>query len=82
MAPEDWHAAFADRPDLTPEDRLTLESLLTVLSDQERQIVVLHALTGLKHRETAALLELPLPTVLSKYSRALNKLRAALKEAD
>lgn len=82
MAPEDWGAAFADRPDLTREDRLTLESLLTVLSDQERQIVVLHALTGLKHRETAALLELPLPTVLSKYSRALNKLRAALKEAD
>lgn len=80
MTPEDWQTQFADQPDLTREDRLTLEALLTVLSDEERQIVVLHAFTGLKHRETAALLELPLPTVLSKYNRALKKLRAAMKE--
>ena len=80
MTPEDWQVQFADQPDLTREDRMTLEALLTVLSDEERQIVVLHSLTGLKHREIAGLLELPLPTVLSKYNRALKKLRAALKE--
>ena len=33
-------------------------------------------------REIAALLGLPLPTVLSKYSRALKKLQLAWKEAD
>lgn len=55
---------------------------MTGLSDQERQVVLLHAVTGLKHREIAALLELPLPTVLSKYSRALKKLRLAMKEDD
>lgn len=48
------------------------------LSDQERHIVVLHAVGGLKHREIAAMLELPLPTVLSKYARALKKLRQHL----
>ena len=32
---------------------------------------MLHAVTGMKHREIAALLELTLPTVLSKYHRAL-----------
>jgi DNA-directed RNA polymerase specialized sigma24 family protein len=31
---------------------------------------------------SAALLGLPLPTVLSKYSRALKKLQLAWKEAD
>lgn len=40
------------------------------------------ALGGLKHREIAAMLALPLPTVLSKYSRALKKLQLAWKEAN
>lgn len=44
-----------------------------------RRIVLLHAVTGLKHREIAALLELPLPTVLSKYHRAIRKMRADLE---
>lgn len=79
---EDWQERFEDRPAVTTEDRLLLASLLSALSDEERQIVTLHALTGLKHREIAALLELPLPTVLSKYSRALKKLQLAWKEAD
>ena len=52
-----------------------LESYLKLLSDEERQIVVLHAISGFKHHEIAKVLKLPLPTVLSKYSRALKKLR-------
>lgn len=73
---------FADTPAVTTEDRLVLESMLAFLTDEERQIVTLHALTGLKHREIAALLELPLPTVLSKYNRALKKLKLVLKEGE
>ena len=79
---EDWQALPEEASPVTAEDRMMLEALLSVLEDQERQIVTLHALTGLKHREIAALLGLPLPTVLSKYSRALKKLRLAWKEAD
>ena len=82
MSPEDWQIQFADLAGSDQDDRLVLESLLQLLSDEERQIVVLHALTGLKHREIAALLELPLPTVLSKYNRALKKLKTAWKEAE
>ena len=55
---------------------------LTVLSDTERQIVVLHAVSGFKHREIAAMLNLPLPTVLSKYNRAIKKLRSQLEKED
>lgn len=79
MAPESWQSLFADEPAVTHEDRLMLASLLETLSDQERQIVILHAMTGLKHREIAALLNLRLPTVLSKYNRALKKLRNCMK---
>ena len=80
VAPEDWQGAFAGQTELQLDDRLTLEALLGVLSDEERQIVVLHAVAGLKHRESARLLSLPLPTVLSKYNRALKKLKQAWKE--
>ena len=40
------------------------------------------AVAGLKHREIAALLEAPLPTVLSRYRRAIAKLRAALEKGE
>lgn len=73
---------FAHRPDVTQEDRLVLESLLNALGDEERQVVTLHALSGLKHREIAVLLGMPLPTVLSKYSRAMKKLQQAWKEGN
>ena len=82
LAQEDWQDRLADNPAVTHEDRLMLQAMLSALGDQERQIVTLHALTGLRHREIAELLGLPLPTVLSKYSRALKKLQLAWKEAD
>ncbi len=81
LDPEGRQDQLAWSPAVTEEDRLTLAALLEQLGDQERQIVVLHALSGLKHREIAALLGIPLPTVLSKYSRAIKKLQLAWKEA-
>ena len=71
-----------ESPQLTSEDRIVLEALLDSLQDDERQIVVLHALSGMKHREIASFLQLPLPTVLSKYRRAIKKLGNIVKEAD
>lgn len=79
---EDCQDRLWDETVMSHEDSLVLSSLLDTLSDEERQIVVLHAMTGLKHREIAALLKLGLPTVLSKYSRAMKKLRKAVKEDD
>lgn len=64
------------------EDRLVLEAAFGVLSDTERQIVMLHAVSGIKHREIAEILELPLSTVLSKYARALSKLKKHLENSE
>jgi len=80
VSPEDWHTMFADIPAVEQEDRMVLNSLLEVLSEEERQIIMLHSMTGLKHREIANLLEMKLSTVLSKYNRAIKKLRHAWKE--
>ena len=82
MAPDVWQSFLAEEAAGNQEDRLMLASLLEMLSDQERQIVMLHAMTGWKHREIAELLHLPLPTVLSKYNRVLKKIRDVWKEAN
>lgn len=60
-------------------DRMVLEQALKILDTDERQIVILHALTGLKHREIAEIIDAPVGTVLSKYNRALKKLRKELE---
>ena len=67
---------------IAPEERAALKAALESLTDAERQIVLLHAASGLKHREIGKLLDLPLATVLSKYHRAVKKLRAQLEGDD
>lgn len=67
-------------PQTDSEDRLVLETALHILNEEERQIVILHAVTGWKHREISLCLDLSLSTVLSKYSRALGKLKKFLEE--
>ena len=60
-------------------DRIVVGLAMEILDSEERQIVVLHALAGLKHREIAQILQLPQGTVMSKYHRALGKLRRELE---
>ena len=79
LSGEEWDAAGSDPP---PEDRAVLQRALARLDPGERQIVLLHAVSGLKHREIASMLRMPLATVLSKYHRALKKLRVLLKGDD
>ncbi len=60
-------------------DRIVLAQAMQILDSDERQIVVLHALTGFKHREIAEIMGVPTGTVLSKYNRALKKVRQDLE---
>lgn len=62
------------------ENRLLIENLFTLLCDEEKQIITLHAVSGLKHREIADILAMPISSVLSKYHRAIKKLKDAVKE--
>ena len=61
------------------EDRLTLEKAFSVLQEDTCQIIMLHAVSGMKHREIAGLLNMQLSTVLSKYNRGIKKLRKELE---
>lgn len=61
------------------EDRIVLETAFRILSLEECQIIVLHTVSGLKHREISEILHMPLSTVLSKYNRGIKKLRRQLE---
>lgn len=61
-------------------DRLVLEAALKILKDDEREVVLLHAISGMKHHEIASSLNVPLSTALSRYHRALKKLKKHLQE--
>lgn len=71
---EDWEKLLP--PDaLSLEESCAVRACLTQLSRDEREIVVMHTVAGFMHKEIAAIMSLPLGTVLSKYNRAIKKLR-------
>ncbi|HPX70140.1 MAG TPA: RNA polymerase sigma factor [Bacillota bacterium] len=79
---EDWEPYLSANDSISIEDRLLLEACMKQLSREESEIVMLHAVSGVKHRDIAELMNFPLSTVLSKYHRALKKLRAILEKED
>ncbi|MDR0925076.1 MAG: RNA polymerase sigma factor [Hungatella sp.] len=61
-------------------DKMVLLAALQILKEEEREIVLLHTSGGMKHREIAASLKIPLATALSRYNRAMKKLENYLRE--
>ena len=59
--------------ELAPERQTLLDALMQ-LNEKERQIVLLHKISGMKHREIAEIFQMPISTVLSVYHRAMKKL--------
>lgn len=61
-------------------ERIVLETAVKKLDDNERTILLLHAVAGLKNKEIADLLDMPINTVLSKYNRTIKKMQKYLEE--
>ena len=70
-----YHLSDCGTPD--PE-RLDLERALAKLNSADREIVSLHTGAGLTFREIAAVVSMPLGTVLWRYRRAIGELRTLL----
>ncbi len=79
---EDWQRYLEAHDRISLEDKIVLAHCLKDLTDDERDILLLHILSGMKHREIAEMTGRPLSTILSKYHRSLKKLRVLLKEED
>ena len=61
-------------------ERIILKTTINRLDDNERTILLLHAVAGLKNREIAELLDMSINTVLSKYNRTVRKMQKYLEE--
>lgn len=57
------------------ETHILLKQAMQVLSEEDYEIVTLHAISGMKHREIAELMNLSLTATLNRYNRALKKLK-------
>ena len=58
------------------------ESLLAHLSEQDREIVVLHVIYGFKHREIAKIIQRPLGTVTRRYKQSIDSMRENITQND
>lgn len=79
MPDETIWAQFEGNTNMSADDKMFVTQYLAKLNEDERTIVVLHAMSGLKHREIAKHLNMPLATVLSKYNRAIKKLKTIIE---
>lgn len=75
---------LTEEPSFAPkmEDNIIAEDLLSVLSEEERQIVALVVFGGYKGEEIANLLHIKHGTVRTKYRRALKKLEKHLEKTE
>ncbi len=65
--------------ELNVDESIVLKAALKLLKDEEREIVFLYLISGMKHKEIAEILNKPLGTVLWKYNGALKKLKKELR---
>jgi RNA polymerase sigma-70 factor (ECF subfamily) len=77
---EDGRALVADTPDpestsIRRDEQRTLDRLLSALPQEQREILMLREIEELNYREIAAVINIPIGTVMSRLARA----RAALK---
>jgi len=59
-------------------DRSVLQAALDRLSDEHREVVLLHEVEGLSYEEAAQVLQIPVGTVKSRLHHAFLSLRRAL----
>lgn len=57
------------------DNRILLDNSLKILNKRQREVLLLHAISGFKHREIATILNIPLGTALYIYSQAIKKLQ-------
>ena len=71
-----------DNPEKTLIDREALRKALRGLSDEHRDVVLLHEVEGLTYEEASTVLGIPVGTVKSRLHHAFLALRRALLGAE
>jgi RNA polymerase sigma-70 factor (ECF subfamily) len=61
--------------DSMSEKELMVKEMLEYLNPEDREIIIMHVIGDMKHREIAEVLGKPIGTVTWKYNEAINKLK-------
>jgi RNA polymerase sigma-70 factor (ECF subfamily) len=74
---EDIELIGEERKDIPRDldESLVVKAMKAVLKDSEYQIVILHVVNGMTHKEIASLLKKPLGTITWAYNNAIEKVR-------
>ena len=72
---------FLGQTESRSENQILIEQIFKVLNDTEREIVLLHVIGDLKHREIATLLNKPIGTITWSYKNSIDKLKNEIKES-
>ncbi len=71
---EDYDQTFQSKiPD--PAETDAFESMMQILDEEERMVVLLKVIDQMKHREIAKLMNKPIGTILWIYQKAMKKLK-------
>jgi len=62
------------------ERRDMIRKAVEELPDEQRQAIILHVYAGMTFDEVSQMLEEPLPTIASRYRRALERLKQAVQK--
>jgi RNA polymerase sigma-70 factor (ECF subfamily) len=83
VEPVDWIMNEpTENPESTLINRETLRKALKTLSEEHREVVLLHEIDGLTYEEAAGVLGIPVGTVKSRLHHAFLALRRALLGAE
>lgn len=64
----------------TSEKELIVKDILNYLDEEEREVVVMHILGDMKHREIADVLKKPIGTITWIYNKAIKKAQEKFRE--
>ena len=78
---QDGHVLIATAPDpesasIRRDEQRTLESLISALPDDHREVLILREIEDMDYREIATITNLPIGTVMSRLARARSALKA------
>lgn len=57
------------------DNRIMIEQLFRHIQTEDRNIIIMHVIMGLKHKEIADILGKPVATVLTRYHRTMKRLK-------
>lgn len=72
---QEYHGLLATDQMEVIENRLFLKELFQAIDREDRDIIIMHVMMGMKHKEIAEILQKPVGTVLSRYHRSMKILK-------